>query len=157
MILFFFGYVFTQDDTTRFIFPAYGAMFAAFASCEVWEKINRREMILLVLLLTLSLLFTCPAAYGWEIQLPWDWQMYSWGVKTARILNWTIPAIALLITLSFYRNRNLLLASLCFMLIYFPGNAYTFAALFSIILLRAIFDWIIEMRTFFARQEKFKL
>jgi hypothetical protein len=140
-VIFFLGYVFSKDDTTRFIFPVYGALFAACVCSQVWDGLSRREMGSLIVMLALSILLVCPSDYTWAIQYPWDLQQYSWGKGVASGLNYAIPAIAALITLSFFRNRGLMLFSATFMMLYFSGAPWIFPPLFVAALAWAVCDW----------------
>jgi hypothetical protein len=140
-ILFYLGYICSASDTTRFIISTYCALLAAFICSQVWDGLSKRELVCLIVMLALSILLVCPSDYTWVIQYPWDLQQYSWGKGVATGLNYAIPAIAALITLSFFRNRGLMLFSATFMMLYFSGSPWIFPPLFVVALAWAVWDW----------------
>jgi hypothetical protein len=142
VILFFFGYTFTFCDSHRFIMSSYSAILAAFVCADIWEKTTSGEKVRLIVMLAMSLLLVCPSAYLWDYQLPWNIQNYSWGIPVAHCLNYAVPAIALLILLSFYKNLRLMAFAFVFMTLYFSGNPFIFAVIFLLLLIWALLDWI---------------
>lgn len=142
VILFFYGYTHTYCDAHRFIMSFYSAMLAAFVCADIWNKTSVKEKVRLLAMLSMSLLLVCPSAYSWNYQLQWDIQQWSWGIDAARVLNYAVPLIALLITLSFYKNIRLMIFSFMFMILYFPGNPFIFAVVFVILLICALFQWL---------------
>jgi len=142
VILFFFGHIYTYCDSHRFIMSSYSAMLAAFVCADIWNKTSYSEKARLIAMLSVSLLLVCPSAYLWDYQLPWDIQKYSWGIGVAHFLNYAVPVIALLITLSFYRNIRLMCFSFVFMILYFIGNPFIFAFVFVILLIWTLLQWL---------------
>ncbi|MFA7230973.1 MAG: hypothetical protein WC071_06855, partial [Victivallaceae bacterium] len=80
----------------------------------------------------------------WDYQLVWDIQQWSWGIAVAHLLNYAIPAIALLISLSFYKNLRLMCFALIFIILYFSGNPFFFAVVFAGLLIWALCQWIAD-------------
>jgi hypothetical protein len=144
IVLFFFGYTHTFCDSHRFIMSSYSAILAAFVCADVWNKTSPGEKARLIAMLSMSLLLVCPSAYLWDYQLPWDIQQWPWGIAVAHFLNYAVPAVALLITLSFYKNIRLMSFAFVFMILYFPGNPFIFAFVFVILLIWAVFQWIAD-------------
>jgi len=142
VILFFFGYTFTFCDSHRFIMSSYSAILAAFVCADIWDKTSVSEKARLVAMLSISLLLVCPGAYLWDYQLPWDIQQWLWGIAATHFLNYAVPAVALLITLSFYKNTRLMVFAFMFMILYFPGNPFIFAGVFVVLLICALFQWL---------------
>ncbi len=142
VILFFFGYTYTFCDSHRFIMSSYSAILGAFVCADIWNKTSVSEKIRLIIMLSISLLLVCPSAYLWDYQLPWDMQEWSRGINAAHFLNYAVPVIALLITLSFYKNIRLMIFALMFMILYFSGNPYIFAVGFVVMLICALFQWL---------------
>jgi hypothetical protein len=148
-ILFFFGYTCTSYDGVRFILPTYGAMYAAFLCCEVWQAVSSAQRKWLIGMIVISLLYVCPSGYNWEYLLPWDMQRLEWGPQFILVINILVPIGALAVTLSFFRNKYLFGFALVFVIIFFPGTPYTFVAAFCIALLRAIWDWLTDIKPIF--------
>ena len=74
--------------------------------------------------------------------MPWDMQEWSRGIDVAHFLNYAVPAVALLITLSFYKNIRLMIFAFMFMVLYFSGNPFFFAVVFVVLLICALFQWL---------------
>jgi hypothetical protein len=148
-ILFFFGYTCTSYDGVRFILPTYGAMYAAFVCCEVWQAVSSAQRKWLIGMIVISLLYVCPSGYNWEYLLPWDMQRLEWGPQFISVINILVPIGALAVTLAFFRNKYLFGFALVFVIIFFPGTPYTFVAAFCIALLRAIWDWLTDIKPIF--------
>jgi hypothetical protein len=145
IILFFFGYPYAFCDSHRFIMSSYSAVLAAFVCADVWNITTSGEKVRLIAMLSMSLLLVCPSAYFWDYQLPWNIQQWPWGIAVAHFFNYAVPAVALLITLSFHKNTRLMYFSFLFMILFFAGNPYIFAFVFVILLIWAMFLWISDI------------
>lgn len=142
VILFFFGYTYTFCDSHRFVMSSCSAALGAFVCADIWNKTSAGEKVRLIIMLSISLLLVCPGAYLRNYQLPGDMQEWSGGIDAACFLNYAVPAVALLITLSFYKNIRLMIFAFMFMVLYFSGNPFFFAVMFVVLLICALFQWL---------------
>lgn len=133
-IWFFFGYSHTFCDARRFVFAAFPAMLAAFFALECWGTLSRREAAATALLVAGTLFLTLPI--GVDLPFPPQWELFG-------PILYVVPAAMVALGVYFWRTGRTQPALLCavFPVLFLAVHAYLFAALFALLLLRALFDW----------------
>lgn len=141
VIWFFFGYSHTFCDALRFILPTVLPMLAAFAALELWKMSDKRDRFIVMGLIALSLLLVAPSAVWFGIG------SFGISVTTGRRIMWLLIAGICVMAMRFWRrgNRNTAVTLGVFLVVYFAGNAYFYAGLLLLILLRGIVDAVREI------------
>lgn len=135
VIWFFFGYSHTFCDARRFVFGAFPAMLAAFASLECWDEISPRELAVTLFLAGAATLLVLPVGSGiafLPFGLPQELEPWLY----------LIPAALVLCGIRFLLRKNIQAGALCILLplLLLFGHPYLYAALLAIILLRVFFS-----------------
>jgi len=143
-IWFFFGYSHTCCDARRFVFAAFPAMLAAFAALECWATLTRREAATMAVLVVATLFLTLPVGADF-LPLPQREWIGSFSYLVPAML------VALGFRLWWTGRKQPALLCVIFPVLFLVVQAYLFAALLALLLLRALVDWGREAFLLFRR------
>ncbi len=145
IILFFFGYPCIGCDARRFIVSSFGAMFAAITCVEVWRQLKSGQRIASFIIMGAGLLFVTPSGYTYTGQLPFNLQLYSWGVYFITAMSILAPLAAIILAWYLRRQTRSMLFIICFAVLYYAGSVYLLAAIMVLLLIRTLYDWNSEL------------
>ena len=145
VILFFFGYPCVFCDARRFILSSFGAMFAAFVCIEAWDDMSLKQKMTSFFVIGSGILFVTPPIYCDAGNLPFELEHYSWGVYFINIMSVFAPLATIALIWYLRHQKRTMFFLIGFGILYYAGSVYLLAIVMVLVLIRALYDWAVEL------------
>lgn len=145
VLIFFAGYSHTFCDAVRFVISSYLPLLAAFACCDVWRELARRERLLLGGFLAVSVIFSTPFMI-WEAYLT-PLSLKSPQLQIFFMLFLPLAGALLIWWMLKKKQRRAAIFLTVFLILYGLGNAFALGLLMLLILCRSLYSVILEIST----------